>query len=103
MPSGQAGLREVQRGYRGKDLEAIKAHYAGDAVMILPGQAPFQGIDAIMGDYKAYAADPAGKYVSARKRPRSRPVATSLMVRSTTKARSPTRRPRRSKRRTGTI
>jgi uncharacterized protein (TIGR02246 family) len=47
-----------------KDLEAIKAHYAADAVMILPGQAPFQGIDAIMGDYKAYAADPAGKYVS---------------------------------------
>ena len=46
-----------------KDLEAIKAQYASDAVMVLPGQAPFNGIDAIMGDYKSYAADPAGKYV----------------------------------------
>lgn len=46
-----------------KDLEAIKAQYATDAVMVLPGQPPFKGIDAIMGDYKSYAADPAGKYV----------------------------------------
>jgi uncharacterized protein (TIGR02246 family) len=45
-----------------KNLEAIKAHYATDAVMIIPGQAPFTGIDAIMGDYNQYAADPAGKY-----------------------------------------
>jgi uncharacterized protein (TIGR02246 family) len=45
-----------------KNLEAIKSHYASDAVMILPGQAPFEGIDAIMGDYKQYAADTAGKY-----------------------------------------
>lgn len=45
-----------------KNLDAIKAHYASDAVMIIPGQAPFRGIDAIMGDYKQYAADPAGKY-----------------------------------------
>ena len=47
-----------------KDLPAIKAQYASDAVMVLPGQAPFQGIDAIMGDYQTYATDPAGKYVS---------------------------------------
>ena len=46
-----------------KNLEAIKAHYAGDAVMILPDQAPFAGVDAIMGDYNLYAADTAGKYV----------------------------------------
>ena len=46
-----------------KNLDAIKAHYASDAVMILPGEAPFVGIDAIMGDYTKYAADPVGKYV----------------------------------------
>lgn len=46
-----------------KNVEAIKAHYASDAVMIIPGQAPFAGVDAIMGDYKQYAADKAGKYV----------------------------------------
>jgi uncharacterized protein (TIGR02246 family) len=46
-----------------KNVEAIKAHYASDAVMIIPGEAPFAGIDAIMGDYSKYAADPAGKYV----------------------------------------
>ena len=45
-----------------KNMEAIKAHYASDAVMIIPGQAPFVGIDAIMGDYNQYAADQAGKY-----------------------------------------
>lgn len=47
-----------------KDLPGIKAQYASDAVMVIPGQAPFKGVDAIMGDYQAYAADPAGKYVS---------------------------------------
>jgi uncharacterized protein (TIGR02246 family) len=46
-----------------KDLAAIKAQYASDAVMVLPGQPPFNGVDAIMGDYQSYAADPAGKYV----------------------------------------
>lgn len=46
-----------------KNLDAIKAHYASDAVMIIPGQAPFKGVDAIMGDYNQYAADPVGKYV----------------------------------------
>ncbi len=45
-----------------KNVDAIKAHYASDAVMIIPGQAPFAGIDAITADYTAYAADPAGKY-----------------------------------------
>jgi len=45
-----------------RNVDAIKAHYASDAVMVIPGQAPFEGIEAIMGDYKAYAADPAGKY-----------------------------------------
>jgi uncharacterized protein (TIGR02246 family) len=47
----------------GKKMDAIKAHYADDAVMIIPGQAPFVGADAIMKDYQAYGADPAGKYV----------------------------------------
>jgi uncharacterized protein (TIGR02246 family) len=46
-----------------ENLDSIRAHYASDAVMIIPGQAPFKGIDAIMEDYKQFAADPAGKYV----------------------------------------
>ena len=46
-----------------KNVDAIKAHYASDAVMIIPGQAPFVGADAIMKDYQAYGTDPAGKYV----------------------------------------
>jgi uncharacterized protein (TIGR02246 family) len=46
-----------------KNVDAIKAHYASDAVMILPDQAPFVGIDAIMKDYQTYGADPVGKYV----------------------------------------
>ncbi|MEO7602677.1 MAG: SgcJ/EcaC family oxidoreductase [Sphingomicrobium sp.] len=45
-----------------KDLDTIRVQYADDAVMVIPDQAVFKGIDAIMGDYKAYAADPAGKY-----------------------------------------
>lgn len=45
-----------------KDLDAIKAHYATDAVMVISNYGPFEGIDAIMGDYKTYAADPAAKY-----------------------------------------
>ncbi|HEU5285756.1 MAG TPA: SgcJ/EcaC family oxidoreductase [Sphingomicrobium sp.] len=46
-----------------KKLDAIRAHYASDAVMILPGQKPFEGIDSIMTDYEGYVADPASKYV----------------------------------------
>lgn len=46
-----------------KDLPAIEAQYASDAVMIIPDQAPYEGAAAIMADYKNYAADPAGKYV----------------------------------------
>lgn len=46
-----------------RKLDSIRGHYASDAVMVIPGQAPFKGIDAIMADYEAYAADPAGKYV----------------------------------------
>jgi uncharacterized protein (TIGR02246 family) len=46
-----------------KNVDAIKAHYANDAVMIIPDQAPFVGIDAIMKDYQAYGADAVGKYV----------------------------------------
>jgi uncharacterized protein (TIGR02246 family) len=45
-----------------KDVEAIKVHYASDAVMVIPDLAPFEGIDAIMTDYTAFAADAAGKY-----------------------------------------
>ena len=45
-----------------RDLDKIRAQYADDAVMVIPDRAPFNGIEAIMGDYKAYAADPAGKY-----------------------------------------
>lgn len=47
-----------------KDLDAIRTHYASDAVMVLPDQAPFKGVDAIMADYQGFAADAAGKYVS---------------------------------------
>lgn len=47
-----------------KNVDAIKAQYANDAVMVLPGQAPFKGVDAIAADYQAFAADAAGKYVS---------------------------------------
>ena len=45
-----------------KDLAVIRAQYAPDAVMIIPGQAPFKGVDAIMADYQAFSADSAGKY-----------------------------------------
>lgn len=45
-----------------KDLPTIRAQYASDAVMVIPGQAPFKGLDAIMADYQTFAADPAGKY-----------------------------------------
>lgn len=47
-----------------KDVEAIKAQYASDAVMVIPGQAPFKGVDAIAADYQGFASDAAGKYVS---------------------------------------
>lgn len=45
-----------------RKLDAIRAHYASDAVMVIPGQPPFVGIDAIAADYTNYASDPAGKY-----------------------------------------
>ncbi|MFP5329521.1 MAG: YybH family protein [Alphaproteobacteria bacterium] len=45
-----------------KDLAAIRAHYASDAVMVLPNLPPFNGADAIMADYEAFASDAAGKY-----------------------------------------
>lgn len=45
-----------------RKLDAVRGHYASDAVMVIPGQAPFEGVDAIMADYQAFAADPAGKY-----------------------------------------
>ena len=45
-----------------RDLPAIRAHYASDAVMIIPNEPPFRGVDAIMADYEAFARDPAGKY-----------------------------------------
>lgn len=45
-----------------KDMAAIKAHYAPDAVMVLPGQPPMRGIDAISASYDEFAADPAGKF-----------------------------------------
>jgi len=45
-----------------RDLAAIRSNYASDAVMVLPGQPPFNGADAIMKDYETFAADPAGKY-----------------------------------------
>lgn len=47
-----------------RNVEAIAAHYADDAVMIIPGQAPLEGKEAITGDYKAFAADPAGQFVA---------------------------------------
>jgi len=45
-----------------KDIAAVKAHYAPDAVMVLPDQAPLKGIAAISADYDRFAADPAGKF-----------------------------------------
>ena len=47
-----------------KDLAKVRAQYASDAVMIIPDQPPFEGVDAIMRDYETFFADPAGKYVS---------------------------------------
>lgn len=46
-----------------KDLATVTGYYASDAVMIIPGQPPFNGIDAITADYKTFFADPSGKYV----------------------------------------
>lgn len=45
-----------------KNVDAIKAHYASGAVMVIPDRPPFEGVDAIAKDYQEYAADPAGKY-----------------------------------------
>ncbi len=45
-----------------KNIPAVKANYAPDAVMVLPEQAPMKGIDAIGADYDKFAADPAGKF-----------------------------------------
>lgn len=45
-----------------RNVDAIRTHYANDAVMVIPDRPPFVGIEAIMADYKEYAADPAGKY-----------------------------------------
>jgi uncharacterized protein (TIGR02246 family) len=47
-----------------KNVEAITAHYADDAVMMIPDLPAFVGSEAIAGDYKAFAADPAGKFVA---------------------------------------
>ena len=46
-----------------KDLPAIKAQYASDAVMVFPNQAPYRGAEAIMADYAGFAADAGSKYV----------------------------------------
>jgi len=45
-----------------KNVAAVKANYATDAVMVLPNQAPLKGIEAISGDYDKFAADAAGKF-----------------------------------------
>lgn len=45
-----------------KDVAAVKANYAADAVMVLPEQPPFKGLQAISADYDKFAADPAGKF-----------------------------------------
>ncbi len=45
------------------DYASIKAHYADDAVMVIPEMAPMKGIAAISADYDKFAADPAGKFV----------------------------------------
>ena len=47
-----------------KDVEAVKTHYASDAVMVIPDLPPFEGVEAIAADYKEFAADEAGKYTS---------------------------------------
>jgi uncharacterized protein (TIGR02246 family) len=45
-----------------KDFATAKAAYAADAVMVLPGDAPYQGAAAIAAEYDDFAADPAGKF-----------------------------------------
>jgi len=45
-----------------KDVAAVKANYAPDAVMVLPQQAPMKGIAAISADYDKFAADPVAKF-----------------------------------------
>lgn len=45
-----------------KNEDAIRAHYASDAVMVIPDRPPFEGVEKIVADYREFAADPAGKY-----------------------------------------
>ena len=49
-------------GIETKQFEVAKAAYAADAVMVLPGDAPYQGTAAIAASYDKFAKDPAGKF-----------------------------------------
>jgi len=50
---------------KAKDFATAKAAYASDAVMVLPGDAPFKGAAVIAAEYDEFAADPAGKFDAA--------------------------------------
>jgi uncharacterized protein (TIGR02246 family) len=45
--------------YAARDADRIAAHYADDAVLMIPGMAPVLGKDAIRESEKQMAADPA--------------------------------------------
>jgi uncharacterized protein (TIGR02246 family) len=52
---------EVQwnQDYGSKDLDKIAAHYAGDAILMVPGMPPSSGSEAIRSTLKEMVADPA--------------------------------------------
>ena len=61
-----AAVKETETSFiaalEAKDVAAVKASYAADAVMVLPQMAPMKGIAAISADYDKYAADKAAKF-----------------------------------------
>ncbi|HVF36754.1 MAG TPA: SgcJ/EcaC family oxidoreductase [Sphingomicrobium sp.] len=55
-------LADVIAALNAKDWAAVKALYAPDAVMVIPGSPPFNGAQAINGEYDRLAADPAVQF-----------------------------------------
>lgn len=45
-----------------KDVAKVKTYYASDAVMALPEDPPYKGLEAISAEYDDFAKDPAGKF-----------------------------------------
>jgi uncharacterized protein (TIGR02246 family) len=58
----QTKLRDLEAGWvkdaAAKDLEKCVAHYAGDAVLIMPGAPAAKGKEAIQAAWKGLLADP---------------------------------------------